>query len=174
MSATFLGTERDVATRGPAQETALPHLPSVAIDPPLDEAEVAFIAAFAGGSGDQVVRRVWPGQPSRRIPWTPSADGRFLELDETSTLADPASVVSWLRFLSREFLAPSTEASLDAALTEGLRCGHRVTGEVVLRDDRRISVDMARVTEEIHTPQVDAVVLDLQARSQPPVPQTER
>ncbi|MCW2813925.1 MAG: hypothetical protein JWN84_1380 [Nocardioides sp.] len=153
------------------------HLPSVAIDPPLDAGEVAFIAAFAGASGDRVVRRVWPGQPTRRCPWTPSADGRFLELDETSTLTDPASAVSWLRFLSREFLAPSTEASLDAALTEGLRCGHRVTGEVVLRDDRRISVDMARVTEEVLVPDADAVVLDLQGRLRvdvPSMPQTER
>lgn len=157
-----------------------PKPPAVVVDPPLDAGEVAFIAAFASASGPHAagVRRVWPGQPSRRCPWRPSRDGGRLELDEDLAAAEPDSVGAWLRFLSREFLAPSTAASLDVALTEGLRAGHRLSGEVVVGTDRRVRVELGRVTEEVlPPPEVDAVVLDLaarRARSTAPVGQTDR
>ncbi|MDO9456575.1 hypothetical protein [Nocardioides sp.] len=136
--------------------------PSVVIDPPLEVAEIEFIAAFAMEAGSKGVRRVWPGQPSRRCPWRPTRDGQFLELDVAMATSDPDSVASWLRFLSREFLAPSTAASLDAALTQGLRGGHRLTGEVLVGADRRVAVELGRVTEEtLPPPERDAVVLDM-------------
>lgn len=135
--------------------------PSVVIDPPLERAEVTFIAAFAA---EAAVRRVWPGQPSRRCPWRPTLDGRFLELVEDVSESDPDSVAGWLRFLSRQFLAPSTAASLDRALTEGLRGGHTLAGEVVV-GGRRVSVELGRVCEDVvEPPERDAVVLDLRAR----------
>ncbi|WP_139981526.1 hypothetical protein [Nocardioides litoris] len=151
----------------------------VVIDPPLGEGEVRFLAAFAA---DAAVRRVWPGQPRRCCPWRPSEDGRFLLLvDELADQPDDAdAVASWLRFLSREFLAPSTETSLDAALTAGLRGGHRVRGEVVV-GGRRVTIDVGRVTIEDLEPAAadgrDAVVVDLdtrRAQAAPPAAQTER
>jgi len=142
----------------------VPDHPTIAIDPPLEPAEVAFIAAFAVEHGGAGVRRVWPGQPRRHCPWRPSRDGRALELDPVRSQADPDSVAGWLRFLSREFLAPSTAASLETALTQGLRGGHRLTGAVVV-DGRRIAVDLGRVTDEsLPPPEVDAVVLDMNTR----------
>lgn len=142
----------------------MPDHPTVSIDPPLVAAEIAFIAAFATDPGSTGVRRVWPGQPSRRCPWRPGRDGRTLELDVSMASLDPDSVAGWLRFISREFLAPSTAASLDAALTAGLRGGHRLSG-VVEVGDRRISVELGRVSEELlPPPEQDAVVLDLQSR----------
>ena len=142
----------------------MPDQPTIAIDPPLESAEVAFIAAFAVEHGSAGVRRVWPGQPSRRCPWRPSRDGTTLVLDVAMSEVDPDSVAGWLRFLSREFLAPSTAASLETALTQGLRGGHRLTGEVTV-GGRRITVELGRVTDEtLPPPEVDAVVLDLRAR----------
>lgn len=138
----------------------------VSIDPPLVDGEIAFLAAFVRESG---LRRVWPGQPSRRCPWRPNADGAALELIEERAQDDPDSVASWLRFFSREFLAPSTAASLDAALAEGLRGGHRLRGEVMVGSLRRVTVDLGRVTEEVLTPpEPDAVVLDLNSRRPQP------
>ncbi|WP_148615552.1 hypothetical protein [Nocardioides rubriscoriae] len=129
---------------------------SLSIDPPLAAAEVEFLASF--GTIASRVRRVWPGQPSRRCPWRPSADGRLLQLDEASAAADPASVAGWLRFLSREFLAPSTADALLTALDHGLRGGHRLTEQGV--------------------PEREAVVIDLQVHrtgpSSGPSGQTER
>jgi hypothetical protein len=144
--------------------------PSVVIDPPLERGEVAFLAAFAAEAS---LRRVWPGQPSRRCPWRPSDDGRFLELVVDEALGDPDSVGGWLRFFSREFLAPSTAASLDLALTEGLRGGHRLTGQVVIPGDRTVSVELGRVVEEpLPPPEIDAIVLDMDSRRPQPA-QTE-
>lgn len=142
----------------------MPDRPSVLIDPPLEAAEVDFIAAFAVETGKTGVRRVWPGQPTRRCPWRPSDDGRLLELDPEAAAADPDSVASWLRFLSREFLAPSTAAALDAALSEGLRGGHRLTGQVVV-GDRRVSVELGRVGDEVvPPPEQQAIVIDMRPR----------
>lgn len=140
----------------------MPGHPSVSIDPPLEPAEVDFIASFASEARDRDgVRRVWPGQPSRRCPWRPSDDGRHLLLDEAMAMADLDSVAGWLRFISREFLAPSTIASMDAALTEGLRGGHRLSGSVII-GDRQISVDLGRVAdEELPPPERDAIIVDL-------------
>lgn len=147
----------------------MPH-PSVVIDPPLVATEIEFIAAFTAEGGVRRIRRVWPGQPAHRCPWRPSGDGHHLELDEAAATEDADSVASWLRFLSREFLAPSTAASLDVALSHGLRGGHRLTGEIALRDGRRVIVELGRVTEVVPPPpappQRDAVVLDLAARRQ--------
>jgi hypothetical protein len=152
----------------------VPDRPSVAIDPPLVAAEIDFIAAFARELGGSRVRRVWPGQPRRRCPWRPSEDGRLLQLDEAMADSAPDSVASWLRFLSREFLAPSTAASLDTALTEGLRGGHRLTGQVVV-GDRRIAVELCHVSEEtLPPPEHDAVVVDMDARRAPHGDQSER
>lgn len=151
----------------------MPH-PPVVIDPPLVPGEVEFIAAFTE-SGVRRLRRVWPGQPPHRCPWRPSADGRHLELDDATAAHDPDGVAAWLRFLSREFLAPSTAASLDTALSHGLRGGHHLAGEVVLPDQRRVCVELGRITEVAPPPpppvQRDAVVLDLATRRQH---QTER
>lgn len=142
----------------------MPHPQSVEIDPPLEPGEVAFLAAFASEHGGSRLRRVWPGQPSRRCPWRPSPDGESLELDEEMAQASPDGVATWLRFLSREFLAPSTAASLDAALTQGLRGGHRMTGAVVV-GRRRVTIAGGRVVEEEPpAAEVDAVVLDLDTR----------
>lgn len=155
---------------------------SVAIDPPLGSREVAFLASFTPGDAGGGVRRVWPGQPGPRCPWRPTPDGRRLELDAATAAAAPDQVATWLRFLSRRFLAPSTAASLDAALTEGLRTGHELHGDVVVHR-RRVSVDVCRVTEEPLPPAlvevvdaVEAVVLDLDARraqADPDDPTTE-
>lgn len=136
-------------------------LPSVAVDPPLEPGEVSFLAAFTTEAG---VRRVWPGQPSRRCPWRPSPDGTRLLLDATALPDDADDVTAWLRFLSREFLAPSSPASMDAALSEGLRGGHRLHGDVVV-GEHRIRAEHNRVTQEhVPPPERDAQVLQLKNR----------
>ncbi|MEO9323231.1 hypothetical protein ABFT23_07045 [Nocardioides sp. C4-1] len=131
------------------------------IDPPLEPGEVAFLASFTTAAG---VRRVWPGQPGRRCPWRPTPDGRRLLL-EAAVVEDDADVVaSWLRFLSREFLAPSSAASLDTALNEGLRGGHRLQGAVLV-GDHVIRAELNRVTQEqVPPPERDAQVLELKDR----------
>ena len=126
-----------------------PRPPSVVVDPSLEAAEVEFLAAFACKTGQAGVRRVWPGQPSRHCPWRPTPDGQYLLLDLPLAASEPDSVAGWLRFLSREFLAPSTAAALDTALTLGLRGGHRLSGHVDLGTGRRVTVQLGRVTEEV-------------------------
>lgn len=140
----------------------------VVLEPTLEPAEVRFLAAFAE---EREIRRVWPGQPSSCSPWRPSADGRWLELDEARAQTAPESVAPWLRFLSRTFLAPSTPTALDAALRAGLRAGHQLAGTVVV-GDLEVTIDFHRVTErrvpQPETPAVSpstgAVVVDLDSR----------
>jgi hypothetical protein len=134
--------------------------PCVAIQPPLEQGEITFLAAFAA---EAEVRRVWPGQPTARSPWRPSPDGRSLELDIGLADAEPECVAGWLRFLSRRFLAPSTAASLDDALSAGLRGGHRLSGEVVVGGGRWVRVANNRVTEREAGQLCEAVVLDFDA-----------
>lgn len=141
---------------------------SVRIQPPLEATEITFLAAFAT---EATMRRVWPGQPSARSPWRPSADGRRLVLDLAQAEAEPDQVAPWLQFLSRSFLAPSTTAALEAALDVGLRGGHLVTGRVVVGGVREVSVVLHRVNERF-LPRPEATrganhgvnVVDLDAR----------
>ena len=116
----------------------------VVVEPALKRAEITFLGAF---SDDTSLRRVWPGQPSRRSPWRPTADGQALELIDEVAVADPETVSLWLRFLSREFLAPSSSDALERALSHGLRGGHRLSGEVVVAGVRRITVNNNRVDD---------------------------
>lgn len=120
------------------------HPPSVAVDPPLEPGEIDFLRTFVSQAE---VRRVWRGQPSAASPWCPTDDGTLLELDEPLAVAKPDSVAAWLRWLSRTFLAPSTEAALTEALAGGLRGGHTLTGEVVIGDAHVVRVNGTRVSE---------------------------
>ncbi len=128
---------------------------SVRVTPPLERREIAFVATFGGAAAE--LRRLWPGQPSARSPWRPSDDGTRLELDVEHALAAPHDVAPWLRFLSREFLAPSTASAFEAALDVGLRGGHRISGQVDV-GGRRITVVLNRVHEEVLVPGAGAVV----------------
>ncbi|MDP2773943.1 MAG: hypothetical protein Q8O61_10330, partial [Nocardioides sp.] len=77
----------------------------MSIEPPLSPVEVAFVASFHRGERADV-RRMWPGQPSSRSPWSPSPDGSELVLDEHPDTVDAITTAGWLRFLAHEFLAP--------------------------------------------------------------------
>lgn len=130
------------------------------LDPPLVESEVAFLAGF---SHDGVVRRVWPGQPSRHCPWRPTEDGFGLELDHEMATREPDSVVAWLRFLTHEFLAPASSEALDTALSEGLRGGHEINGVLDLPSGAELRVERGRVSEQQLLGGPTADVLDLDA-----------
>lgn len=106
----------------------------ITISPPLDPDESRLVGGLAGvGAGP---RRVWPGQPSRRSPWLPCADGCCLVLESRPHLGAGADPAAWLRFLIREVLAPrSVEARARAELL-GLPGSHRVQGRVLLDIDR--------------------------------------
>jgi hypothetical protein len=106
----------------------------ITVAPPLDAAEAALVGGLAGvGDGP---RRVWPGQPSRRSPWLPCAEGCCLVLESRPHLGAGADPAAWLRFLIREVLAPrSAEARARADLL-GLPGSHRLQGRVLLDVDR--------------------------------------
>ncbi|GEP35898.1 hypothetical protein NSZ01_36660 [Nocardioides szechwanensis] len=125
--------------------------------------EVAFVASFQ----DSDVRRVWPGQPSSRSPWSPTPDGCELVLDALPDAEAATTTAGWLRFLAREFLAPRTEASLALALRNGLTGGHRLTGRVLLDGVREITVSNNRVNERVlqHRPDADVFELDDRRRA---------
>ncbi len=98
----------------------------VTVRPPLAAREVELVSGLAGvGPGP---RQVWPGQPGRRSPWLPCADGCCL-VAEGRPGSDPAQ---WLRFLLREVLAPQARAPRERARRLGLPGGHRVEGRVLL------------------------------------------
>lgn len=125
--------------------------------------EVAFVASFQ----DSDLRRVWPGQPSSRSPWSPTSDGCELVLDARPDAEAATTTAGWLRFLAREFLAPRTEASLALALRNGLNGGHRLTGRVLLDGVREITVSNNRVNERVlqHRPDADVFELDDRRRA---------
>lgn len=122
--------------------------------------EVAFVASFQ----DSDVRRVWPGQPSSRSPWSPTPDGRSLVLDVRPDPEAATTTAGWLRFLAREFLAPRTEAAQALALRNGLNGGHRLTGRVLLDGVREITVSNNRVNERELQLRPDADVFELDDR----------
>ena len=136
----------------------------VAIEPPLDPVETAFLRTFHRGKKSR--QRVWPGQPSHRSPWSPTEDGAWLVLDEWPDGEEAVTAASWLRFLAREFLAPQSPSSLAIALTNGLSGGHRLTGAVTLDGVRRITVSNNRVNEKVLSQRPDADVVDLDQRRQ--------
>ena len=106
----------------------------ITVAPPLDGAEVALVGGLAGvGDGP---RRLWPGQPSRRSPWLPCADGCCLVLETRPHLGAGADPAAWLRFLIREVLAPRSKAARARAEQLGLPGGHRLQGRVLLDVDR--------------------------------------
>lgn len=134
----------------------------VAVEPPLDATEVAFLRSFH--RGPQAVRRVWPGQPSHRSPWSPTEDGAWLVLDEHPDEDEAVTAAGWLRFLARELLAPQGDSSLVIALDSGLSGGHRLTGSVTLEGQRRITVSNNRVSEKVLSGRADADVLAFEGR----------
>jgi hypothetical protein len=108
----------------------------ITVEPPLDRAESAVVGGLAGvGAGP---RRVWPGQPSRRSPWLPCADGCCLVLESRPHLGSAADPATWLRFLIREVLAPRATEARARADRLGLPGGHRLQGRVLLDVDRRL------------------------------------
>jgi hypothetical protein len=107
----------------------------ITVAPPLDPAEIELVGGLAGvGAGP---RRVWPGQPGRRSPWLPCADGCCLVLESRPHLGAGAGPATWLRFLIREVLAPRSAASRARADLLGLPGGHRLQGRVLLDADRQ-------------------------------------
>lgn len=106
----------------------------ITVTPPLDPAEAALVGGLAGvGPGP---RRVWPGQPGRRSPWLPCADGCCLVLESRPHLGVGADPATWLRFLIREVLAPRSAAARARADLLSLPGGHRLHGRVLLDVDR--------------------------------------
>jgi hypothetical protein len=105
----------------------------ITVAPPLDPAEAALVGGLAGvGAGP---RRVWPGQPGRRSPWLPCADGCCLVLESRAHAGGGSDPASWLRFLIREVLAPRSAAALGRADLLGLPGCHRLQGRVLLDVD---------------------------------------
>lgn len=145
-----------------------PPLPQrVRVEPPLSTVETAFVASFHSshdGSHGDGVRRVWPGQPSARSPWLPTADGTALVLDEQPDADAATTTAGWLRFLAHEFLAPRTTTALVLAREHGLEGGHRLTGRVLLDGVREITVSNNRVGERVLSPRPDAAVYELDER----------
>lgn len=146
--------------------------PMVHVTPTLVASEIEFLAGFA--SDGAVVRRVWPGQPSHHCPWRPASDGSGLELDVVAAAADPERVAGWLRFLTQEFLAPSSVRSLTVALVEGLRGGHQMSGAVVFGAEREIRIDHNRITERVLPTEYDTVVLRFDDWRREPIPDVVR
>ena len=98
----------------------------VTVQPPLAAGEVELVRGLAGiGPGP---RWVWPGQPGRRSPWLPCADGGGLALAP----GFGADGVGWLGCLVGEVLAPAAREPRDRARRLGLPGGHRMEGEVLL------------------------------------------
>ncbi|CAN5171053.1 hypothetical protein BH09ACT12_BH09ACT12_16150 [soil metagenome] len=126
------------------------------LDPPLAPSEIEFLSGFSS-RGD--IRRVWPGQPSAHCPWRVSEDGRSLRLDFDAIGDDASEVAPWLRFLSQEFLAPSSIDAMHAALAQRLRGGHQLTGTVMIHGVREVSADRNRISERVLAEERDAVVL---------------
>lgn len=126
------------------------------LDPPLAPSEIEFLSGFSS-RGD--IRRVWPGQPTAHCPWRVAADGRSLVLDLEAIGDDAAEVVQWLRFLSQEFLAPSTIDAMHVALAHRLRGGHQISGTVLIDGVREITAVRNRISERVLAPECDAVVL---------------
>jgi hypothetical protein len=126
------------------------------LDPPLAPSEIEFLSGFSS-RGD--IRRVWPGQPTAHCPWRVADDGRSLVLDLDAIGTDAAEVVQWLRFLSQEFLAPSTIDAMHVALANRLRGGHQISGTVVIGGVREITAVRNRISERVLAPESDAVVL---------------
>ena len=94
-----------------------------------------------------------------RGPATPLAGLTVLAIDN-----EPSILEGMRALLTGWGCEVITAASLDAALTEGLRGGHRLTGQVVV-GNRQVSVELGRVGEEtLPPPEVDAIVLDLSSR----------
>ncbi|NPC97461.1 hypothetical protein [Nocardioides sp. zg-DK7169] len=98
------------------------------LTPAFDARERAVLAGFATGA----VRRVWPGQPGARSPWTVCADGCCLMLSDR---VGPDTAALWLRFLLRELVAPRSEAARRRAEAAGL-VPHRVDGRVLVARDQ--------------------------------------
>lgn len=128
----------------------------MAIDPPLNQGEIDFLAGFSSRSD---VRRIWPGQPSTRCPWVTTADGAGLALEPDLARTAAESVAPWLRYLCQEFLAPSSVEAMHAALAQGLRGGHQVSGVAVIDGFHEISARRNRIVERVLLPEQDAVVL---------------
>ncbi len=106
----------------------------ITVSPPLDPDESRLVGGLAGvGAGP---RRVWPGQPSRRSPWLPCAEGCCLVLESRPHLGAGADPAAWLRFLIREVLAPRSAEALARAGQLGLPGSHRLQGRVLLDVDR--------------------------------------
>ncbi len=132
------------------------------IDPPLHQGETDFLAGFSSRSD---VRRIWPGQPSTRCPWVVTADGSGLALDPDLARTAVEVVAPWLRYLCREFLAPSSVEAMHAALAQGLRGGHHLSGVVVVDGLHEISAHRNRIAERVLLPAQDAVVIPFGERA---------
>lgn len=126
------------------------------LDPPLAPSEIYFFSGFSS-RGD--IRRVWPGQPNANCPWRVSADGRSLDLDDSTLGGEAEEAGSWLLFLCQNFLAPSSMDAMQAALAQRLRGGHQMTGRVVIAGVHEITADRNRITERVLVPEREAVVL---------------
>jgi hypothetical protein len=163
------------------------------IDPPLNEAETAYLSAFHRSrrydrpegpyyvppnpyandrDGEDIDRynRPAPGQPGLWCRWVPCWDGCCLSLDGEEKIYQP---VQWLNYLIDTFLVPGA-----AAASSGLACfddfsfDHVLEGLVVgcRRDDKElfaIRVVDSVVTEESLRP------ADPRYRDYPPLPYEE-
>ena len=123
------------------------------VAPALGPDERTLLSGFATAT----VRRVWPGQPGARSPWTVCAEGCCLLLSER---VGPERAALWLRFLLRELVAAR---SYDARLrAEAAGLGHhRVDGRVLvaggLRGPRLLRVADSRVRELVLDDELFAV-----------------
>lgn len=98
------------------------------LTPALDPGERVLLSGFASAAA---VRRVWPGQPGARSPWTVCADGCCLLLADR---VPPPAAAAWLRFLLRELVAPRSKEACRRAGRAGLG-RHRVDGRVLVAAD---------------------------------------
>jgi len=152
----------------------------IAIDPPLNDAEVDYLTAFAETrrwfrpAGRYVVldhpmlkesyddidlfNRPWPGEPSLNCDWVPSCGGQCITFNGNEKFYQPGP---WLRYLIDHFLKPGAKASdTEDPAFDGFTFDHVLDGVIAAcrRDTAKlwlIRVKNNRVREQVLFPGVD-------------------
>ena len=128
---------------------------SVAVEPPLNAAEIAFLTEFAetrrmhrrngplyaqndgdfgqSDPGDVIDgNRPHPDQPGLWCQWVPVDDGHAIEWDGGEKFYESAA---WMKYIVEKLLAPSARRYIDAHLSDDIRlaaftCDHVVNGRI--------------------------------------------